>query len=98
MNMIEKVARAIAEQDYIDNPYPHGKGDEVKEAYINRFWKHSITQARAAIEAMRDPSDEMLSSADCFLWSDIERPAGDRFRRNDLKSIYLTMIDKALEG
>lgn len=57
MNMIEKVARAISEQDY--NANPDTESNLTKDIYINRFWKMSIPHAVAAIEAMREPSSEM---------------------------------------
>jgi hypothetical protein len=45
MGMIEKVARAICSVEY---------GDE------NHGWENQIPAARAAIEAMRDPTKEMV--------------------------------------
>lgn len=47
--MIERVAMAIAESEF-------GRGCTVDNVHIN--------QARAAIEAMRDPTDQMLGAFD----------------------------------
>jgi hypothetical protein len=47
MDMVERVARAICEQEY---------GDE------NAGWDNQIPAAIAAIEAMREPTDEMVSA------------------------------------
>jgi hypothetical protein len=47
MNMIERVARAISESQY-------------PEKDVDIMWRHTIPDARAAINAMRDPTDDML--------------------------------------
>jgi hypothetical protein len=49
MDMVERVARAICKQEY---------GDE------NAGWDNQIPAAIAAIEAMREPTDEMCEFAE----------------------------------
>ena len=68
MNMVEKVARAICEAqgddpDYLEPGDAHGI-----DAYFSdgepafRRWKNYIREARAAIEAMREPSNAILKA------------------------------------
>ena len=53
MSMAEKVAQAMAEQDQL--------GATADGPQINRGgWRAYLPMARAAIEAMREPSEEML--------------------------------------
>lgn len=57
MTMIERVARAIA----------RGAGQRVigdGEFYAENYWRGYTRDARAAIEAMREPSPAMLIAAD----------------------------------
>lgn len=64
MNMIEKVARAIFASEgmvYTDDermfePYPYDELDEIEKASFEH-------KAKAAIEAMREPSSWMLNEA-----------------------------------
>jgi hypothetical protein len=53
--MIERVARAIARGR-------HGLGDSEKEnaLAVDYHWQKYVMDARAAIEAMREPSKEMM--------------------------------------
>lgn len=69
MTMIERVARAILNSIY--------KGCDINS-------KESLIAARAAIQAMRDPTEEMLD-------------AGAYDLDMTLKDQYQNMIDKVLE-
>lgn len=75
--MVERVARAIAERDR--NPADDDEWDQLKPWVQDAFRE----DARAAIAAMREPTDAMISEAmaerDCYY------------------SIYTAMIDAALE-
>jgi hypothetical protein len=53
MDMIERVARALIDQ--IGSPWPYGKMDPA----VRRLWRD---HARAAIEAMREPTEAMLTT------------------------------------
>jgi hypothetical protein len=81
--MIETVARAICRQEHITR-----YGSEVwrkgeLEAKINFYWPRHVKSARAAIEAMREPTETMVSAAN---------------RNNHPRDIdtWRTMIDAAL--
>ena len=80
--MLEKVAREIARADEQNGAPPY--------EYVIAMGKHAkahlFDQARAAIEAMRDP-DENMSKAG--------RPV-DRMALRSVDSIYQAMIDAAL--
>jgi len=54
MDMIERVAKAIMRADTEGNP----RFDY--EEWIGKGWRHYASQARAAIAAMREPTDEMV--------------------------------------
>lgn len=85
MNMVEKVARAIAQQ----------AGDDARSD-----WDAHMGFARVAIEAMREPQVEMIDVA-CAAWIKLypafegEKPrptAGDV-----VSASYAAMIDAALK-
>lgn len=56
--MIERVARALASHHW----YMSGNDPEKEGAVIDRRWRNFEPQARAAIEAMRDPPQAMLDA------------------------------------
>ena len=58
MSMIEKVARALA-REYISH---HGEESAATDDYIEGNWPLFAREARAAIEAMREPTDGMLQA------------------------------------
>lgn len=93
MNMIEKVAKALFE-DYYSNPYmaytakilygiekPTWELINSKEYMPPETWLH---QAKIAIEAMREPTEEMLACIDTT-----DDPG--------IAAIYTEMIDVALK-
>jgi hypothetical protein len=79
MTMIEKVARALAKV------YARGTGDDEVAAnrYADSFWRKFKDDARAAIEAMREPTDAMLG-------------AGEGETHDDPAPVWAAMIDRAL--
>jgi len=81
--MIEKVARAIAKADehYGGWPYEKRVGEKLASGYSGR--EILFEEAKAAIAAMREPTDEMLVAA-------MEETA------IDLKAEWKAMIDAAL--
>lgn len=56
--MIERVARALASHHW----YMSGNDPEKEGAVIDRRWRNFEPQARAAIEAMCEPTEAMLAS------------------------------------
>lgn len=53
MTMIEKIARALSRAgSEIFSP-------EVREAHVEKEWPYFVKDARAALEAMREPTDYM---------------------------------------
>ena len=86
MNMIERVARAIAQADEQNGgpPYEY-RISQGKHAKAQLF-----DQARAAIEAMMEPTDAMKADGRKVMLDDYEDvPA--------VRSIYQAMITAALE-
>lgn len=89
MRMIEKVARALfacegmayADDERMFEPYPFEEIDEIELAGF-------MDRARAAIEAMREPDDEM-AKAGIAAWEKSPMAVVTQFR---------AMIDKALES
>lgn len=99
--MIERVARAIlrAEHEYADPDacygyncasefVPGGEGGETKP----HAWMWFEPHARAAIEAMREPTNPMVFAAGAFTVSDF---AADKY--TDPAKTYRAMIDEALK-
>lgn len=82
MNMIEKVARAIATADEQNGGPPYEMlmtmGKHVRNDLYDR--------AKAAIEAMREPTDLMVL------------PEGYRSGSHSASQIWRCMIDSALDG
>lgn len=66
-DMVERVARAIGREVY---EY------DVNPAETPRVWKNCLRMARAAIEAMRAPTQHMLVLGSCYEDPE-ERYAGD---------------------
>lgn len=60
--MIERVARAISKQFGVDDP--------------DKMWPYAVPHARAAIEAMREPTDEMVARLEGYEESVDEKRAG----------------------
>lgn len=79
MTMIEKVARAIAKSQYPD------KSENV-------MWQHFIPDARAALEAMEEPTPQMLIDAGSIRGVDIDSPEIDE----DHKEWWRAMLIAAL--
>jgi hypothetical protein len=56
MGMVERVARALAENQWpVDFP-------GTKDQFLASHWRYHEDDARAAIEAMMDPSEEMIGA------------------------------------
>lgn len=69
MNMIEKVARAMLNADNADNA-DVVSWDELTSVKAKSYKRH----AKAAILAMREPSEEMVKAADVSIHSDFYPP------------------------
>ena len=83
MDMVERVARAICLAHAIDSGYSRG----CAEASVDVEWKAWVVEARAAIAAMREPTEEMVDAgwqtSDDVVWM-------------ALKEAWPAMIDAAL--
>jgi hypothetical protein len=79
-DMIERVARAMARQRAAEWP------EEYSE--VDRIWHHFTGLARAAIEAMREPTKRQLDAG----YAEISDHKCD----DDLASAWQAMIDEAL--
>lgn len=93
--MVERVARAIFEADIASTQkdFPNTPETILRIAGEALFKDHHIPMARAAIEAMREPSIFMLRRADNAIISD------ERFESGPYESdkfTWETMIDAAL--
>lgn len=81
--MIERVARALAKSDGVDPDY-RKCGIGIPK------WERYVGEARAAIEAMREPTQEMLFDGQ------INLGAGGELDNENLKEVWGLMIDAAL--
>jgi hypothetical protein len=81
MTMIERIARAlcISQGENPDQPTPHHKT-------VDFIWQHYRKDARAVLEAMMEPTDQMVKAAfDVFA------------SENDAKANWYCMIEAALK-
>jgi len=81
--MVERVARAMAD-DAVAFGREHGCGPAQP-----LHWSLYERQARAAIEAMREPTREMVAACDAACW----QPDNERLA---IGPVYRAMIDAAL--
>lgn len=92
--MVERVARAITISVYNTTfgRVSPVKSDEEFNKHIEREWKNYIPEARAAIEAMREPTEDMLraNKDSGFTWNCIVDCEG-------VSMAYDMMIDAALK-
>lgn len=95
-NMVERVARAICRAGIC------GPRDHI-EAEVNRNWRKFVLEARAAISAMREPTEVMtavgatkiyLNDSHCGTLKEYELAKADHLR--EVASCYSAMIDAAL--
>lgn len=83
-DMVERVARALCREQHIQRygseMWREGELDQKVEGY----WRHHIIGARAAIAAMREPTEAMIGAAN---------------RNNHPRDIdtWKTMVDEALK-
>jgi len=83
--MIEQVARALCGE--------RGRGEYNHSDYVERNWQNHVRFANAAIEAMREPTPEMLTKA---VYMDDYIHVGDEEGKNIILRAWQAMIDTAL--
>lgn len=84
-DMTERVARAICKAHYIYDDY----NEEEAQRAADNEWVDWCVEARAAIEAMREPTGEMLLAA----WGSED----DQGEPGVTESTWTAMIDAALK-
>lgn len=85
MTMLEKMARAICKSAYGKSP---GSDPENWERFADLYWMNHLDGARAALQAMLEPSEGMVAAGkEC--WPPRSFPTKASFR---------AMIQAALEG
>ena len=96
--MVERVARALCVAGHI----PEGCGwtDDEKREFADEHWRAWEKEARAAIQAMREPTDAMIE-AGAIATKDVSRD--DQGRRvttylaiDRISAAYRSQIDAAL--
>ena len=61
--VVERVARAIAYKHFDRKPtHGHCTHEELVSFMANKYWRDWVSDARAAIEAMREPTPEMVDA------------------------------------
>lgn len=96
--MIERVSRALARS--VGGTVYHAQGERPEfqwqrvgahslDDYVETRWRHTTNEARAAIEAMREPTESMWAAGDDLVpfGSDVADPS----------AVYRAMIDEALK-
>lgn len=59
---LERAARALAERHH-QPLFDRGDSSLSPSQYADQYWRDYVEQARAVIEAIREPSGEMLNEA-----------------------------------
>lgn len=88
MTMVEQVARALCKEASIDPD----KSDEWAPGVDRKNWESRIGAARAAIGAMREPTEAMVDAG-----SDIEDIDGNDIGLTAAQDAWQAMIDEALK-
>lgn len=88
--MIERVARALCRQYMIDDGYSIEQADHAADS-PDGMWRNFRDAARAAIEAMRVPTADMLFGEPC-------QTADGKSYMAPVMEIWPKMIDAALKG
>jgi hypothetical protein len=83
MSMVEKVARALFAEEW------RGTTMKPQQALDDAEREYWFNAARAAIEAMREPSEEMVAAGDDWGWD----PLGAHTRE-----VWQAMLSAALKG
>ncbi len=83
--MLEQVAKAIHEKQY---------GADWSGVVTSKEWKWSKVLARAAIQAMREPTEEMVDAVNRKERQLLQGPAGARLHYS---VAFRAMIDAALK-
>lgn len=94
--MIERVARAICVASGLDPDRPFSSSNYSKETEPQEFaWHEYLPEARAAINAMREPTESMVENG-----ADSENTLEamtDLTDAQSVRNIYHAMIDRALK-
>lgn len=92
--MVERVARAIAEAHYARKYHPQACGPQARVAWlVDRYWPNWTDDAQAAIAAMREPTEGMLDGS----WHQTGESKEMRARtHHHYRRHYQAMIDAAL--
>jgi hypothetical protein len=96
--MIERVARALARRQ-IEASGSIGDGpmaEATKDKLVNGSWPGFSPAARAAIAAMREPTDAMVINA-MFVFAEVEPYRTGSITWDDMRAYYRAMIDAALK-
>lgn len=87
-NIIEKVAAALCEANLGDDPYA---ACTLAGAENSKGWEQWVDEARAAIEAMREPTEKMEAAAD-----DLNPGSNLPYEPGSPKKVWQAMIDHML--
>lgn len=105
MGMVEKVARAMARVEAEKRDRDEGGRGGGIEWLVSQTWRLRIPEARAAIEALREPTEEMIDAGVEAKMKLYERLEGEGkntrvivVANHPAGTIYEAMIDKALES
>ena len=88
--MVERVARAIVTRRCRDNPF---MTDDARKDCVETMWRYYVGDARDAMLAMREPTEEMLHKYDDISGSYTGFWESDKA---DIVDGWQAMIDEAL--
>jgi hypothetical protein len=91
--MLDKVAKAIYEIAHPVADLPERYRWDNMEPLYKRTW---LEAARAALQALREPTPEMLDAAEATIFE--YAPRSEQWQLDATKRGWQAMIDKAFEG
>lgn len=86
MSPLERAARALAKQHH-QPQFDQGNSSLHAGQYADRYWRDYVRQARAVLEAIREPSEDMIQAGEAW-----------QQHSSDVENLFSEMIKVAIHG
>ncbi len=94
--MIERMARALAANFFDEDDGSESGPMSNRQVYIDEAWTGFMGDARAALQALREPTETMTEIGASHWWVEIDGPTSDR-KLQVASGSFTAMIDAALQ-
>ena len=75
MNIIERIARVLAGQQFSRNASGEGPADVPAADLVDLHWPDHVDDAVAVLKTLREPDDAMRAAGDAEMWEAMVRAA-----------------------